>query len=374
MHGASRRDWFSVFVALAALLALGCAPTDELDDPTRSDGLLNGTLTYDHPEVGSMEMGSGFCTATLVRANVAITAAHCVGYGTQDTAGTYGSLTLYRTAGDFRTFTIARYRSFARAVGTSDIALLLLAQNVPADFVTPASLASSAPARGTSVTIYGFGCTDRDTHAGTYSKRRYAHAWGSATANLCPGDSGGPTLAGAAVVRINSGYWVDAAGRDIFGDVPANLGSIDGQITAWNGTPSPSPAPTPTPRPAPSPTPTPTPPPVDACASSTDCGSCTARASCGWCAGQCRTGTSTGSTDGVCSGGSWAWVSSQCSAAPTPPPVPADPCASSADCASCTARSTCGWCNGSCRTGTGVGSNDGVCHGTTWAWYVSQCR
>jgi hypothetical protein len=225
--------------ALAALcLALapaGCANGGADDLGRGSGGVVGGTVTYEHPEVGSI---SG-CTATLVAPEIVITAAHCLGYGTRTSPGSYGSFVIERGPAERYRYTIRRYRSFGSSVGPDDIALIQLAEAVPDSIATPAPMARAYPARGSRVTIYGYGCTRRGGSS-DWRKRRYEHGYGDNTARLCPGDSGGPTLTdGGEVLRINSGYWVDATGYDIFGDVPRNHARLMEQARAWSSHPVP---------------------------------------------------------------------------------------------------------------------------------------
>ena len=120
---------------------------------------------------------------------------------------------------------------------------------------------------------------------------------------------------------------------------------------------------------------------VDPCNTEANaCGTCTLLPVCGWCAddGTCRTGTNTGPTGSSCS--SWAWVQPSCSAPPPDAGADAsdatmgDPCNSEANaCGTCTLLPVCGWCadDGSCRTGTSTGPNDGPCSG--WSWVQTSC-
>lgn len=225
----------SLPVALSLAASSGCAPDPGADLGRSSDTVVGGSVTLDHPEVGSI---SG-CTATLVAPEVVITAAHCLSYGSRTSPGSYGTFTIEGSGGARSRYTIRRYRSYASSVGPDDVALIQLAEAVPASVATPAPIASAYPARGDRVTIYGYGCTRRGTST-DWRKRRYEHAFGASTTALCPGDSGGPTLTAAGeVLRINSGYWVDATGYDIFGDVPRNYARLIEQVRAWSSGPVP---------------------------------------------------------------------------------------------------------------------------------------
>lgn len=161
-----------------------------------------------------------------------------------------------------------------------------------------------APARGEAVTIYGFGCQARGG-GGAFSKQAFGYRWGETTYNLCPGDSGGPTLTGdGEVIQVNSAYVV-GPGNDLFGDVPAHLADLRRYVDSWRGSdplvwvgdapppsdPPPSDPPSPPPSDPPSPPPSDPPPggPVDIrCGAHLDCASCSEDSYCGWCNDGCH--------------------------------------------------------------------------------------
>ncbi len=219
-------------VGLVALLGAGCVGGDLSQELSQSeeDGLLNGSVTSERPEIGRI---SG-CTATLIAPNVAITAAHCVSYQTREQAGAYDNFTVDRANGRARSFVVERFRSFASEVGAQDIALLRLAQPVPPDVASPTTLATRPASRGEQVTIFGYGCTERRTESGSFTKRKFTFDFGP-SANLCPGDSGGPVVMGTTgpLVLINSGYWTNN-GRDIFGEPTTFRQTLLDQIARWD--------------------------------------------------------------------------------------------------------------------------------------------
>lgn len=233
-------------LALAALLfslTPGCntelAPrgTPPLDVATAP--LVGGSYTYERPEVGSMQMGGGACTATLVGPRLAITASHCVDYTSREPVGNYGTFEIRRARGDSHTYRIQRIAAYmgpAEVIGQTDVALLELATAVPADIATPAGLVSREPASGTSVTIYGYGCQYRGG-SGAFSKQSYRTRWGATTAVLCPGDSGGPTMTDdGLVISTNSGYYGGDGGPDEFGRVYRVRTQIDATVARWGET------------------------------------------------------------------------------------------------------------------------------------------
>lgn len=286
------RWWWLVVLAVACEPGTLGAPEDPVSAAPGSP-LVGGTYTYDRPEVGSI---SG-CTATLVGPRLVITAAHCLGYRSRTSPGRYGSFEIRRSRGDSQRYTIRRYVSYGRTVGRDDVALIQLESAVPDSIATPAGLAATTPSDGTPVTIYGYGCQRRGT-SGTWAKQEIDTSWGRTTTTLCPGDSGGPTITpDGEVVAINSGYWVDRVGADIFGLVPVVFSRIGRTVSDWgeaigDGTPDPPPTPDPdagTPSldagpPADAGMEMPPPgPPIEGPCSQPTCEAATSLPGCGWC-------------------------------------------------------------------------------------------
>jgi V8-like Glu-specific endopeptidase len=240
-----------------ALLLIGCAgASPEGDDASAaSDAIVDGAETFEHPEIGLFHNGGSYCTATLIRANVVLTAAHCVTGGHKDEAVTGYSFDVESSAASPAThFEIDRAYTIPVAAdfdGTQnwrlkDIALLRLTTPVPAALAQPLAVATSRPNPGDETAIYGFGCTSRVADANGHRpgggvKRKAELAWHSsslgsgASTNVCPGDSGGPWLdvAANAVFGTTSGIVNE---DDRFGDVPASAAEINRVADAWSAT------------------------------------------------------------------------------------------------------------------------------------------
>lgn len=240
-----RNRSFARCVLFAGLVtgAAGCADgPDTLAAPSLDafeEKVVRGELTRERPEVGSISVG---CTATLVAPEVGLSAAHCFSYGTREQPGRYGTFTIESASGGERRFTIERYVSFSRDLGAADLALFRLGEAVPPDVARPAPLAVRAPAGGTTLTVFGYGCTQRNS--GTdWRKRKASFPMGTATNHLCPGDSGGPVFdtSTGAVLRVNSGYYLDGFGTDIFGDVARYNATLKAKVAEWSATGSPDP-------------------------------------------------------------------------------------------------------------------------------------
>ncbi|MBX3246840.1 MAG: S1 family peptidase [Myxococcales bacterium] len=337
-QGRATRVRGSLCLRVGLLLALGCAPVElgsrEPIEGT-TDELIGGVYTYERPEVGSI---SG-CTATLVGPRLVITAAHCLNYATRTTPGNYGTFEIRRSASNAQRYTIERFVSYGRAVGPDDIALIRLASPVPAAVATPARLARANPSNGASIAIYGYGCQARGTRS-TWAKQKINSSWGRTTTNLCPGDSGGPTLgASGDVIRINSGYYLQS-GVDIFGSVPRLYAQLESTARGWGdsfgqGSAEPPPPPPSSPDAGTYQPPPPPPPSTNPCDRRT-CEEATGLFGCGWCEATGR-GIRTGAYNEALEPCAWGFRLYQ------------------GDCASNTSRSTCGPWNGfpeyTCRQG-----------------------
>jgi V8-like Glu-specific endopeptidase len=269
----TRSGAFRWRLGAALCLAAGCgAGVDDADDESTLDTLageeeaapagppefveklINGEFTDIRPEVGYMVINGGMCTATLIRRNVAITAAHCVEYRSADSPGRrLGVLTLEPAGGAPVEFAIDGYKAYSGSndPGVRDVALLRLAGPVPAAVARPARLADRAPQPGEQILWMGYGCGRRgfhDEHSGR--KQKLVFAFGG-TDNSCPGDSGGPSFLGpdGPVFRVTSGYYTNGGG-DIFGDAVVIRDRLNTQADAWSAAypdedPNPDPGPGP---------------------------------------------------------------------------------------------------------------------------------
>lgn len=235
-----------------ALFMIGCAEPTTEDAASTDDAIVDGADTFEHPEVGLFHNGGSYCTATLIRPNVVLTAAHCVTGGHKDEVVTGYSFDIKPSATSAVThFEIDRAYTIPVAAdfdGTQtwrlkDIALLRLTTSVSPDLAQPLAVATSRPTEGDAAVIYGFGCTSRVADANGHRpgggvKRKAEMKWRSdaigsgASSRVCPGDSGGPwvDVAANAVFGTTSGIVNE---DDRFGDVPASAAEINRVADAW---------------------------------------------------------------------------------------------------------------------------------------------
>jgi len=184
------------------------------------------------------------CTATLVRSNWAILAAHCwAWFDGRIVPGVPSTFEAFNTLGDGMNITqaVATDRTFAFSnftgeIGANDVLLAHLSASPsrPTNIV-PAAIATTHPANGLAGVEWGLGCT---TIGGTSDGRLRAMdvTTGQINNTGCEGDSGGPTFLGAwgtrgPIYAINS-YRSNFG--DGYGDPVALSGTLTNVMNDWD--------------------------------------------------------------------------------------------------------------------------------------------
>jgi len=242
----------SGFVATAALLLCHCSgegPTHEETQfgktqqaacvtPTPTPmPVVGGTETSENRGIGAVHSSSGMCTATLIRSKVILTAAHCVNTSKPNDY----TFTLDGATISYKSDRVHSFGQWCQTCEpgwrTGDIAIIRLTTAVPRSVALPLGLSNRWPERGGTLTVYGYGCTQRGTNNGTGTKRKLSFSFGgtpgaSGRQDLCPGDSGGPLFDASRglIVGTNSGF---INGVDYYGDIPRHYQAIFDKMSEW---------------------------------------------------------------------------------------------------------------------------------------------
>lgn len=201
--------------SLLLLVTISCEnqPNMSISLGSQSHPIVNGEEETGFPEVGALVTDSTNCTATLIRPNWILTAAHCLKNGIADLEFSMGSVALSGMK-----FGLAEYfvhpHYYNNPVGSLyDIALVRLSEAIEPDIAVPVPymVDSLEPYLGETALYIGYGYetkieirTLRSEQWGLGIKRRVelpidridlvTYSIAAGDKGLCNGDSGGPAL------------------------------------------------------------------------------------------------------------------------------------------------------------------------------------
>jgi uncharacterized protein YceK len=199
-------------------------------------------------EVGRLEIGGAArCIATLFTPSAAVTAAHCLPPGMTETTPGDAVFAVY-DGGPPHRFPVDRAYAFGAPddsgrgnVFNGDVAVIHLAQAVPAEVASPRRLGQVRAEAGSEVTFVGM-----ERSGAPPNEVRRVRSWRFDPALteriMLPGDSGGPLIGGTPgdlgpILGVGSGYATSPCGAMtpdsmVFGDVTRFRADIETAVGA----------------------------------------------------------------------------------------------------------------------------------------------
>jgi hypothetical protein len=236
---------------LCCSLLGACAPPSL---GARRAPILNGVLDPAHPAVGLLSAaGEPSCTATLVGARTLLTAAHCLSDEEKPPYTLLDALSIELGGTSHAAASATIHSSYSGWSLAGDVGVIRLAQPVPG--ITPALVATSAPAQGEAIVIVGFGCSNTgpgssqtfgvkrkgETTISAVGASELSYPLGAALPSLCEGDSGGPSFASRGgveqLVGVHS-YDLDDASFDQRADAYRGWIESEAQGDLYQGPPA----------------------------------------------------------------------------------------------------------------------------------------
>ena len=187
------------------------------EEASVQSGIAFGTEDHGHPAVVSLTSSFAACSATLVSKRLVVTAAHCL----RNKDGVVSGWARVVVGGVERQASRVFVHPAYPSNGNVDLGAALLDADVTD--VAPMPVAAEAPAVGEAVTLVGFGTTAITGGAAFGTKRKATNKPVAVadtnlvfemtnTGNVCPGDSGGPTLRKTAAGEVLAGVHLGISG------------------------------------------------------------------------------------------------------------------------------------------------------------------
>jgi V8-like Glu-specific endopeptidase len=195
----------NVAIPLVTLICVGCAsPATEAFDERTETGLRYSSAA---PEIGKIVDRNGkYCSGTLVRSEVVLTAAHCVKQLSMPLV-----FNIYSDDGASAWFYpvehgVAHPEYVAETDYIHDVGLMKLVLAVPESVAYPRSMAKESTPDGVKMSIWGYSSTLEEGYE-IWMKHYAEFTWPDKTSLVWEGDSGGPVIRGDSgqIVRVVSG-------------------------------------------------------------------------------------------------------------------------------------------------------------------------
>lgn len=204
------------FFSMIFLLSMGCAPAEHFVNLENSDSIVGGEITTLKSPVAKyvvlvIDDDSGsYCTGTLIKDNVVLTAAHCLGKRANGLTLAFGRNPMSGNYIARRSAAFAIHPDYKKANSQDphDLALILIEGSAPQSFAPVRIPDNSFPMQGNlAFTAIGYGRVSgkspqgigvlRDTqlkvsHITQNQKQFYVNQDNGK--GICNGDSGGPAL------------------------------------------------------------------------------------------------------------------------------------------------------------------------------------
>lgn len=237
MSSTTRALFLSALVACNALV--GCTqPQGDDNVESSASAIVGGATTSAFPAVGALvQLGSPFCTGTLVTKRVVVTAAHCLdGVPAARMRFAIGPNAFRPEASVPVAQAVAHPEWNPRRIA-NDIGVVVLAADAPVAPIALSTTALDASWIGRELAFVGYGASNGFTGAGGGVKRGVVlpiaqigatqFAYDGRTANTCFGDSGGPALA------LSEDKVPSLVGVTSFGDATCTQFGVDTRVDAF---------------------------------------------------------------------------------------------------------------------------------------------